>query len=549
MKMKRLVVLAVCVCLLLGVGRPALAAGGRYLDVPATHWGAETAELAARYGLMEGVGDGRFDPDKLLSRGEFMAILCRMMGWEPQSVPQGAHWSAGHFAAAKAHGVEPDGTADPAGVISRREMAVLLVRALGLEWLVSAAGGYDDPFLDSAGDGYVNLAYHIGLSNGIPQVGGVAFKPNAGASRMEAAAMAVRFYERYTGKADWLHGFYAFSSYGQIGFTREMDAVSVGWARMSFDPQTGPWVNTTPEGGNEWCVPSGSETARGYFRENGTPCHLSVFCSAYQKVTLPDGTETNTLAAAVSPTYRSAAVAALVKEAEGYDGLTVDFEGLFDRDGSRGDLTAFMEDLRRALPEGKGLYMAVPPGDWYDGYDYRALGEVCDRLILMAHDYQWTSVPADYVGTHNTDDPGAPLDQVYRALCQITDPETGVRDPSKVALAVSFGTVGLEVEEDADILADTAIYSPGPEVLAKRLRQSDAELCWSEEHQTPYVFYHDEAGKRYKVWYEDARSVTAKLELARLFGLGGLSLWRLGIVPAEGDIPDFDVWSAITQEK
>ena len=56
------------------------------------------------------------------------------------------------------------------------------------------------------------------------------------------------------------------------------------------------------------------------------------------------------------------------------------------------------------------------------------------------------------------------------------------------------------------------------------------------------ALYTTEDGSRYKVWYEDAQSVTDKLQLARMFGITGVSLWRAGTIPASSG---YDVWSAV----
>lgn len=341
----------------------------------------------------------------------------------------------------------------------------------------------------------------------------------------------------------WLHGFYAISSYEQLPLTDKLDAVSLGWARMCFDPEKGPWINTTPEGGNGWVTPQGSETVLETLAEKGVNYPLSVFTSQQNKTTLPDGTSSNVLATVISEEYRAAAVDALVAAAEGYTGLTIDFEGLVSGE-YREDFTAFMTLLRDKLPAGKTLYAAVPPDTWYHGYDYRALGEICDKVILMAHDYQWQSVPVDAVGTENTYTPLTPLPRVKEALLSVTDPDTGVTDVSKVALAISFATVGVEVEEDGDILKGDKLYNPGVQTLARRLAQDDAEVGWDEWSASSYVFYHDEEGRRYKVWYESPESVKAKIEAALECGVSGLSLWRLGAVP---DFEHYDVWSVILE--
>ena len=52
------------------------------------------------------------------------------------------------------------------------------------------------------------------------------------------------------------------------------------------------------------------------------------------------------------------------------------------------------------------------------------------------------------------------------------------------------------------------------------------------------------------VWYEDARSVAAKSQLARMLGLGGISLWRLGNLPAYDDAGlNYQVWEAVTAQR
>lgn len=344
-------------------------------------------------------------------------------------------------------------------------------------------------------------------------------------------------------KLTWLHGFYAISSYEQLPLTEKLDAVSLGWARMCFDAESGPWVNTTSSGGNGWVVPAGSGKVVDALEENGVDYPLSVFTSYQNKTTLPDGSESNVLVTVISEPYREAAADALVAAAAGYTGLTIDFEGLFSR-SYREDFTALMTLLREKLDEGKTLYVAVPPDEWYGGYDYRALGELCDKVILMAHDYQWTSVPASAMEVGSTYTPPAPIDRVRLALEHITDPETGVADVSKVALALSFATVGVEVEEEKDFLKGDKLYVPGVGTLAKRLEQEDAEVGWDEYSASSYVFYHNEEGRRFKVWYESPESVKAKIDLALEYGVTGLSLWRLGVVP---DFENYDVWSVILE--
>ena len=69
--------------LMLALSTAALAAD--YTDVPADSWARESIDKAAEYGLMNGVGEGRFGLGETISREQFVTILVRMFGWESVS--------------------------------------------------------------------------------------------------------------------------------------------------------------------------------------------------------------------------------------------------------------------------------------------------------------------------------------------------------------------------------------------------------------------------------------------------------------------------------
>ena len=514
------------------------------------HWAQADIDKAQSYGLMEGYPDGRFGIGVEITRAEFVTILCRMFDWEmisptsPSYIDCGTgEWYYSAVETARAHDVmDGAGAFRPLDYISREEMAVMLVRALGYDTLAQDLSSLSLPFTDVKNNaGYIAIAYDIGMIKGVAGPNGqLKFLPTHSATREEAAAMLVRVYERYNSKVDWLHGFYAFSSYSQINLTANMDAVSVGWARLEYGAD-GASLNSTNTNGNDWVKPSDPTPATDYFTSHGVDYNLCVFGSATDSVTLADGSTTSTVAAVVNDSNaRAQATSALVEAAGSYAGLTIDFEGL-KGDTIKKNYVTFMEELRAALPKNKTLNVCVQPDTWYTGFDYRGLGEVCDKVILMAHDYQWTSVPASYVGTGNTDSPVTPFASVYEALRDITDPDTGVQDVSKIALAISFGTAGFHIDENGRLL-ETTIYHPGTDTLAGRLAQPDTVVTYSEKYRNPYAIYTNEEGERYKVWYEDARSVADKLQLAKLFGITGVSLWRVGTIPAS---TGYNVWSAV----
>ena len=291
--------------------------------------------------------------------------------------------------------------------------------------------------------------------------------------------------------------------------------------------------------------PDDPTPATDYWDARSLPYNLNVYASAGDSIPLPDGTTTSTVAAVTgTPEVRAQAVAALAAASADYAGLTIDFEGL-KGDTIKQNYVTFLKELDAALPQGTTLYVCVQPDTWYTGFDYRGIGEAADKVILMAHDYQWTSVPDSYVGTTNTDSPVTPFASVYEALRDLTDPATGVADRSKLALQISFGSAGFHVDGE-DRLLETTIYHPAPSTLALRLAQPDTQVVYSEEFRNPCALYTTEDGSRYKVWYENEQSVLDKVALARMFGITGVSLWRIGNIPADGT---YDVWSALLTQR
>lgn len=523
-----------------------------YSDLPADSWSVGSVNAAREYGLMQGVADGVFGFGTPITRAEFITVLDRMFGWEPVSpeVPAFADVAAGEWyysnvETALVHNViDSAGMFRPNAPITREEMAVMLVRALGYNTLAQSAAAFGNPFTDlTANVGYITIASDIGMIKG---TGKTTFSPSLIAKREEAAAMLVRVYEKYKGKIEWVHGFYAISSYSQKELTKEMDAVSAGWSRMSYSADKGAYLNTTSAANNEYSIPQGYESITSYFKENNTKTHLSVYMDTSTKVTTASGSSDLCSAILLDSTQRSKAVNAVVNELtvsyntigyNPYSGVTIDFEGMKGEALKQG-FNAFLTELSSALkPLGRTLYVAVHPatsdGMYYDAYDFRTIGALADKVILMAHDYNETTMPANLIGSeYYKNTPVTPIASVYYGLKAITDENTGVTDLSKVALAVSFSSVGWELENGK--LISTNSVRPTPATIYTRLK-GGAEMGYSEVYRNAYVTYTTEEGKNIFLWYEDERSVNDKLELAKLFGIKGVSLWRLGTIPDYND--------------
>lgn len=541
--MKRLVSCFLALALTLGL--TVTSANAAYRDVPPEDALAAEVEKATEYGLMNGYGNGVFGFKDSMTRAQFVTVLERMMGWDRGAKVamsyvtramqvdsdhiSDVYWSAINSAAE--HGVvDKDIPFRPNDPITRGEMAEMLVRALGLKGVAEMLEKEDTlPFTDVTDrKGYIAVAYDIGMTKG---TSAAAFSPDATATRAQAAAMLLRIYEKLNPEGGWTHAYYAISSYPQLELGTQADAVTLGWSRMTWDGEEA-LLATTSKSSYEYYIPSGYEEVVETLEESEVKLHLGVYMDLGNSITQMLGDADG----------RRQAVEQLVKELSvdykalgrnPYSGVTIDFEGL--RAAQKEDFTAFLTELDKALETmGKTLYVCVSPvlaeGPYYDGYDYRAIGALADKVILMAYDYDARDL-SQFIGTeyYKTAAP-APVDQVYLGLRAITDAETGVEDVSKVVLGYSCKNVGWETDEDGKLVSALPVY-PTNDTVAKRMSQEDTVRGWSSAYGMPYMTYTTEDGSHYFLWYENASSVSKKLQTAQLFGVNSISLWRLGTIP------------------
>lgn len=508
-----------------------------YTDVPESSPLAGEVQKATEYGLMNGYSSERFGYTDSMTRAQFVTVLDRMLfqadtaatdyitpAMEVPDIISPAYRTAINHAA-RFDVVDRMIPFRPGEPITRGEMAEMLVRALGLKSAAQIAEKENNlTFTDiTERAGYISVAYDIGMTKG---TSATTFSPNATATRAQAAAMLVRIYEKLRQESDFVHGFYAISSYSQLDLAKRMNAVSAGWSRMVWDGKSA-LLSTTSAGGNEYHIPTGYQEATSVANN----LHLSVFM---------EGESLKELLA--SESGRKQAVEQIVNELtvaynalgkNPYSGVTIDFEGL--RSPQKADFTAFLTDLCAALqPLQKELYVCVSPvlptGSYYDGYDYAAIGALADRVILMAYDYGPSDM-SGYVGTtYYKTASTAPIAQVYWGLKKLCEQVA----PDKILLGFSCKNVAWQIDQDGKLLSDTPIYLSN-ETVAKRLEQSGTAIGWSQEYRQSYAIYETEDGSRYFLWYQDDRSTQSALNAAHLLGVHGVSLWRLGTIPTYGN--------------
>lgn len=233
-----------------------------------------------------------------------------------------------------------------------------------------------------------------------------------------------------------------------------------------------------------------------------------------------------------------------------FDGVVIDFENM-SGDILRNAFNEFLYELKTELKKyNKSLWVAVHPRrapgqGYYDAYDYKTIGEIADRIILMAHDYSAKQLTDEEKDSGYYITPLTPIKEVYFALKSITDEKDGVEDPSKVLLQISFDSAQWKLKEGK--VTNSLPFRPDYEAIIQRLLKEGTEILYSKIDENPYARYIDPTdGTVNIIWYEDSRSVEWKIKLAKLFDIGGISIWRLGNIPNSEKRLYMDVWDTIT---
>ena len=202
---------------------------------------------------------------------------------------------------------------------------------------------------------------------------------------------------------------------------------------------------------------------------------------------------------------------------KGYQGLDVDFEYVFPEDGPA--YAAFIGRLQGELaPLGLPVLVALAPktsatqrGLLYEAHDYAALGAAADYVLLMTYEWGYTySAPMAV----------APLPNV-RAVVEYALTEIPAE---KIWLGIPNYGYSWPLPTQPGVTRAVSVSNQYAVELARRY---GAEIQYDETAQSPWFRYRDENDSPHEVWFEDARSIRAKLGLVREYGLSGAGYWNL----------------------
>lgn len=189
-------VMLLAVVLLLGAVPAAAFAG--FADVPADAWYAPAVQTCAEQGLFQGTSPTTFSPELSMTRGMFVTVLGRMENIDPtqadasgfMDVPEDAYY-AGYVGWAARSGIVAgvsDSVFEPERGISRQEICTIVHRYLvwkdvSLQTVPSARFADDAQIAEWAKES-VYVCRSAGIVSG---VGDNHFAPNVAARRCEAA--------------------------------------------------------------------------------------------------------------------------------------------------------------------------------------------------------------------------------------------------------------------------------------------------------------------------------------------------------------------------
>ena len=201
---------------------------------------------------------------------------------------------------------------------------------------------------------------------------------------------------------------------------------------------------------------------------------------------------------------------------KGYQGVDVDFEFLYPADAPR--YAEFVARLRDTFsPLGLPVIVAlVPktfakqPGQLYEGHDYALLSQAADYVLLMTYEWGYTYGPPMAV---------APL----RNVRQVLDYAVTEMPPEKIFLGIPNYGYDWALPFRQGNKATSISNQYAVELAARHY----AAIRFDEKAQSPWFRYVDGTGQEHEVWFEDARSIRAKLALTQEYGLHGVSYWNL----------------------
>jgi len=192
-----------------------------------------------------------------------------------------------------------------------------------------------------------------------------------------------------------------------------------------------------------------------------------------------------------------------------YYGVVFNFGSIEDRDCNQFVITV-SKTSARLNRKGYIVIVSLVPGLSDTGFDYRSLGKAANFIELRTFYWEHAYEPPSAV---------SPIVRIREMLARIIT----VIDRRIILLGLTnYGyhwTLPLVQGAPAEIISHAEA-----EELAGRL---GVAIRYSEVAEAPFYQYLNPSGSQHEVWFENVRSIRAKLDLVREFDLAGVSIWTI----------------------
>ncbi len=204
-------------------------------------------------------------------------------------------------------------------------------------------------------------------------------------------------------------------------------------------------------------------------------------------------------------------------KSKNYYGLDIDLEYIYpeDRENYNNFLRKVVSSLKKLGYPVTTALAPKPSGDikglLYEAHDYPVHGALATHVILMTYEWGYTAGPPLAV---------SPLNEVRKILNYAV---TVI--PSK---KIFMGIPNYGYDWTLPYVKGTSATALGNVEAVDLARKVHASIQYDYTSQAPFFNYYDSNGKQHVVWFEDARSMNAKLRTANEYNLGGVSYWTIG---------------------